>query len=111
MSSIGGLVQERKREPESTEREIHVALRQDSIGKIAKVSESFKALQDAMRQFSSAVPHTRGIDRIKIASSELFIAHAEMLKAHQSLKDFEIRGTVPATLPAAMTGAAELRIS
>ena len=71
------------------ERETQLALIQETIDKVAKVSAAFKALHDSMRQFSSAVPHTRGIDRIKSASDELFIAHKEMLQARSNLKSFQ----------------------
>jgi hypothetical protein len=83
------------RKQPAAEREIHVALIQETIDTKSRVNTAFKALADAMDQFSRAEPQSWGIERIKNTSDELLLAHKEMMRVYSNLRDFEIRGVVP----------------
>ena len=79
---------------------VRETLTQEVLETTVHKAEAFGKFEAIMLQTSSGLPHPDGVQRIKNASNELYIARKQMARAYARLSDYLDRGIVPEDLKA-----------
>ena len=89
---------ETKRKPFDSEHQIRNALHDEIWAATERAWEASEAFIAITGKIPSGIPHPDGVQRIRNASHDLSCARAELMRVHNRIQDYLIRGIVPEDL-------------
>ena len=86
------------RKPATSENQIRKTLHEELWAATERAWEASEAFIAITGEIPSGIPHPDGVQRIRNASFDLSCARAELMRVHNRIQDYLIRGIVPEDL-------------